>query len=1104
MVSDEARRKSASFLAEATPGKTPASSNSSSSSSSSSSSVSSSSSSGVIGGVIPSDKARRKSVSFVDVQTPCASPARGLQFDKTPSSSMYIPSVIAPTQLLSLHNTLTTAPGSATVQRETCKSASALVAPMSPTSTMTVDAHDHSHDHSPGSDCSSPGCTEPAHRNKSNYTKKKGVAVPVNIYQNVLLIPPSHNSHLATPVFRNHVSAEAFEHFLQESAQDAALRDSARALRRSQRLQFVHSVTSSNALDLRSFEGGRLGNSSGSSDQAGTPILLAVSKFLRSIGNSTSGVDPFKPAMAAWLAMQVRWVTWTLATWERRNTERYLEVALTAENVQNAVHYRFLIYTRQMAGSVFEGQPCSRSSAARHFATRGAMSPLQRCTDIAQLLWPITVCFSEMDSVDSESSAPKKTFQVSDGWWWTVVTLDAELAELVRSGKLHDGCKAVVFTSIFDASETPTVMRLTWNGFKKANRDAQLGYVSPPKLLIGLSLSSILPQGGPVFAVTVRVARLCQRMTRIRSPYTAVVDMAEEKALRNYIEGKKHSLHESLQGDEEMKMTSILENLGCDQWIIDAMVSLEGGGQVNLTDSQETELHRVHERIGAESRATMERLQRERSAELELDSSSYQDVLVQCCNSGLWAWVRLDTPGGGGDGDFSAPHMETFREGSTVLLTNLKPINSRCAFPLFLYGANSSMRYVTANFDAPSHANGANVKVQSASATATQTAERGIVEYSSTRSLLNSFGEKKSREKNKEVSCTGRVLHWTNSTDTGHGSPGSSSNNTSGSEVKVNGVTSLEVLISDSSRVLVVLKYTVPTVALSSLHWLHIGCKVVVLYGLVEHVDHDMDIVCLARGDRTRVTCGEEVATTLRKQQAITPRQASSAAGRRKSANFSTNSSSAKKDAAAAVEREEELHSTIAFFCEGEKRRYAALSANKTYFCCPESWRMVESCRRRNLRDALVFVPNGNHSTEAGEKYVVVVCTATNSSYIMRVSSSEHYALLSSNRSGESLVCDIVFSRRLITHAAKKEETMPASPAYSSCLALLGIGTVDSEEASIMSPSANESTTAFSPKSKLDGVQYQHGMQVEYMVIDVTKRDVFTTSKEMVQATKAA
>ena len=85
---------------------------------------------------------------------------------------------------------------------------------------------------------------------------------------------------------------------------------------------------------------------------------------------------------------------------------------------------------------------------------------------------------------------------VTDGWWWTEAQVDSSLMNLIKCGKIRDGCKLVVFSAAFTApvetaggsaerhdpgsgksSVGGNVLTLNINSTRKAVKNAKLGYI---------------------------------------------------------------------------------------------------------------------------------------------------------------------------------------------------------------------------------------------------------------------------------------------------------------------------------------------------------------------------------------------------------------------------------------------------------------------------------------------------------------------------------------------------------------------------------------------------------------------------------------------------
>ena len=409
----------------------------------------------------------------------------------------------------------------------------------------------------------------------------------------------------------------------------------------------------------------------------------------------------------------VRWVVWTLAAHERRQPKLYLGSLLTADNVRRAVLFRFLTYQRDLPRltQIFSGEEralLARSNAVKYFcqditppakgtskisttkrrvATR--LSPLQRCTEIQQVVWPLCLVFSVSDNRVSDSSSAKSMF-VTDGWYWTPVEVDVELLNLVCDGKLRDGCKIVVFGGLFQAQGTHAcVLRLSYNAVRKAAINAPIGFVRPQQLLRGISLhpTSVIAQGGPIFVANVAAIKVFNVSTRLKSPIQCVMSAQEDKLYFNEIESRKSRLADVVTEHPEMSVTYIMKDIiGCDDWVVEAYTTLVDNGHVHdLSESQQEEMRNVHRQVEQVIPRQQEAVMRDVVKDLEVDFVCHQDVLVQCLNSGCMAVVRFPGCNQRDDG-YAIP----VQPGQTALLYNLKPTSSStCLTPLYYYGSSS-------------------------------------------------------------------------------------------------------------------------------------------------------------------------------------------------------------------------------------------------------------------------------------------------------------------------------------------------------------------------------------------------------------------------------
>jgi hypothetical protein len=155
-----------------------------------------------------------------------------------------------------------------------------------------------------------------------------------------------------------------------------------------------------------------------------------------------------------------------------------------------------------------------------------------------------------------------------------------------------------------DNGVSTACLRLSFNSVRLAHRDARLGYIPPEQLLRGISLKSVssgtgrnkLPSatmchthiaacaldcvgGGPVFAVRATVLRVCPVMCKVSRSSTgtqeesrAVLSVAEASVLHGALQDQRRKIMDSVDRAEELKLENLLDDLSCDQEIVDAML----------------------------------------------------------------------------------------------------------------------------------------------------------------------------------------------------------------------------------------------------------------------------------------------------------------------------------------------------------------------------------------------------------------------------------------------------------------------------------------------------------------------------------------------------
>jgi hypothetical protein len=150
-----------------------------------------------------------------------------------------------------------------------------------------------------------------------------------------------------------------------------------------------------------------------------------------------------------WIGMQVKWIIWTFASYERKYPEKYLGSLLTMQSLLQLVRQRWTAYNsrqpREITTNLGPHQACSRS-----FGVTSDMSPLQRCCAICTWAWPMVVClclstsnnnhksksdinfgFGFGQTRDNNALSTTESAQITDGWWFAPVRLDAGLMDLV-------------------------------------------------------------------------------------------------------------------------------------------------------------------------------------------------------------------------------------------------------------------------------------------------------------------------------------------------------------------------------------------------------------------------------------------------------------------------------------------------------------------------------------------------------------------------------------------------------------------------------------------------------------------------------------------------
>lgn len=208
--------------------------------------------------------------------------------------------------------------------------------------------------------------------------------------------------------------------------------------------------------------------------------------LLRSVIEHIWGIS-VPSQLQSWLVMQLRWIMWTLAAYERKFPNLFYGKFLRLDSIFECTAARFRMYSGQgndektcedlfyhpkimnneqtIDGNsrISWNYDCRQNtlntvhrthmineqkvSGWEHFKRKGAMSPLQRSSETITFYGPMVLIFSvyllldrkhhlnssranrnnEVDSNDAQFVC-----QVTDGWWWTNVKIDVGITELIK------------------------------------------------------------------------------------------------------------------------------------------------------------------------------------------------------------------------------------------------------------------------------------------------------------------------------------------------------------------------------------------------------------------------------------------------------------------------------------------------------------------------------------------------------------------------------------------------------------------------------------------------------------------------------------------------
>ncbi len=752
------------------------------------------------------------------------------------------------------------------------------------------------------------------------------------------------------------------------------------------RFQLLLQISSSQALRLRVPQIGsiQLGEGQGQS------IAEYVENYLDSLGYAHTPAAMKRACRKpehvlvrrTWLQMQTRWVVWRLAILEMADPQQYLGALLTGQNIARAVQYRLLVYVndRDELSANFSSL-LEISGAHRHFSALNSnrMSPLQRCADIMALVWPLVLCICVSKRPNFESTGAAD-YMVSDGWWWSPAHLDPGLQALVKRGRLKDGDKICIFTAGFPKASGPQAVSLELNGVRPADRHARYGYISPRYLTRGLTLASVTAHGGGIYAVNVTIILITSTMCKVKRPFLTTMNETENRCFRTELEHLQSNAEASLENHEDLSARSVLESLSLDDahWALEVIRTVEEGGHVNdLTESQERALPGIYERLRAQRLYLKEQLMRELVNDLEISQSGYRDALIRCNFSGALGWLRIaQDPSGRADAD--GGDVADWPLNQAVLISNLKPLWSRNSQVLLQLGSQSTVQPL-ATTEGHSVTVAAPVQGQLPAPM-----HNPLTQHGSQRALLSSLSKLGPRVVGEEVCFEGTVLEWSE-TDATPLDPAQGQ----AKQSMVRRLREVEIVLTDASRVLCVVKYLVPVLAKKSLRWLVKDARVKVLFAVIQHMDTPQEILLLGRGDRTSVTpivspSSSSLKGDQRRQStgAVKPRTGANSklrrnqtqvASRRKTmgaisdgADFNHYPSMAADAKSTAGDMA--LAAMQLRVAEEETRRWHAIKASEKHFTCVLPLTRRESCVRSPRHHAILALASTVEVQAAGRQ----------------------------------------------------------------------------------------------------------------------------------------
>lgn len=253
-------------------------------------------------------------------------------------------------------------------------------------------------------------------------------------------------------------------------------------------------------------------------DEHGSLVKLGAEEMMRVMLAEGASKKILK---SDWIENHFRWIVWKLASMERSFPQEFAGVYLTPERTLAQLKYR---YEREL--NLAQRPPIRK--VLEHDAPAGAHMVLIvssiRHDGLADKSMRVTADFGaialgggQQIEEDEENfvKGPLAIVEVTDGWYCVNALCDPYLTRLVQDGSIFAGQKLHIFGSNLIGNDAPTppleitastMLKLNYNGVKRAKWDARLGFQRVA--LPSVRLSSLKIGGGnapKIDAVILRV-----------------------------------------------------------------------------------------------------------------------------------------------------------------------------------------------------------------------------------------------------------------------------------------------------------------------------------------------------------------------------------------------------------------------------------------------------------------------------------------------------------------------------------------------------------------------------------------------------------------------